>query len=128
MATVHRAERADKDGGVQEVALKRLIPTLQKDIVQLFLDEARLLRYLNHPNIASTFESGKVFGSYFIAMEYVKGPTLKELVTHCGQTVGAVPQPITLNIAAQLCDALDHAHNQVDERGTALGIVHRDIT
>lgn len=128
MATVHRAERAGRTGAPQQVALKRLIPTLQKEIVNLFLDEARLLRYLNHPNIAATFESGKVFGTYFIAMEYVKGPTLKELVTHCGMTVGAVPQPITLNLAAQLCDALDHAHNQVDEHGNPLGIVHRDIT
>src|SRR6185503_5757064 len=38
------------------------------------------------------------------------------------------PQPITLNVAAQLCDALDHAHNQVDEHGQPLGIIHRDIT
>ncbi len=128
MATVHRAEQTDRHGVVQQVALKRLIPTLQKEIVNLFLDEARLLRYLNHPNIAATYESGKIFGSYFIAMEYVKGPTLKELVTHCARTVGAVPQPITLNIAAQLCDALDHAHNQVDEKGQPLGIVHRDVT
>jgi eukaryotic-like serine/threonine-protein kinase len=127
MATVHRAEIQDKHG-VRQVALKRLIPTLQREIVQLFLDEARLLRYLKHPNIADTYDSGKVFGSYYIAMEYVKGPTLKELVAHCGMTVGAVPQPVTLNLAAQLCDALDHAHNQCDEKGQPLGIIHRDIT
>jgi eukaryotic-like serine/threonine-protein kinase len=127
MASVHRAERGVK-GGTQEVALKRLLPTLQKEIVQLFLDEARLLRYLDHPNIAKTYDSGKVFGTYFIAMEYVRGPTLKDLVAHCGATVGAVPQPITLNLAAQLCDALDHAHNRSDEHGKPLGIIHRDIT
>ncbi len=127
MATVHRAEREAR-GTVQQVALKRLIPTLQPQIVNLFLDEARLLTYLNHPNIAATYESGKVFGTYFIAMEYVRGPTLKELVTHCGMTVGTVPQPVTLNVAAQLCDALDHAHNQCDEHGHPLGIIHRDIT
>ncbi len=127
MATVHRAEIQQKTG-VRQVALKRLIPTLQKEVVSLFLDEARLLRYLRHPNIAETYDSGKIFGTYFIAMEYVRGPTLKELVAHCGQTVGAVPQPIALNIAAQLCDALDHAHNQCDEHGKPLGIIHRDIT
>ncbi len=127
MATVHRAEIQDK-GGVRQVALKRMIPTLKREVVQLFLDEARLLRYLKHPNIADTYDSGKVFGSYYIAMEYVRGPTLKELVAHCGMTVGAVPQPITLNLAAQLCDALDHAHNQCDEKGQPLGIIHRDIT
>src|SRR5258706_15304597 len=128
MATVHRAEQSVKGGGLREVALKRLLPTLQKELVTLFLDEARLLRYLDHPNIAATYDSGRVFGTYFIAMEYVPGPTLKALVEHCGKTVGSVPQPIALNLAAQLCDALEHAHNAVDERGQSLGIIHRDVT
>jgi serine/threonine-protein kinase len=128
MATVHRAELPQRDGSRKQVALKRLLPTLQRELVSLFLDEARLLRYLKHPNIAETYDSGKVFGTYFIAMEYVRGPTLKELVTHCGATVGGVPEPITLYLAAQLCDALDHAHNCRDEKGAPLGIIHRDVT
>jgi eukaryotic-like serine/threonine-protein kinase len=127
MATVHRAEQRGPDG-VKEVALKRLFPTLQRELVALFLDEARLLRYLKHPNIAATYDSGRVFGTYFIAMEYVHGPTLKQLVEHCGISVGAVPQAITLNLAAQLCDALDHAHNRCDEAGNPLHIIHRDVT
>ena len=127
MATVHRAELSTRTGP-REVALKRLLPTLSKDMVALFLDEARLLRYLDHPNIAATFDSGRVFGTYFIAMEYVRGHTLKELVEHCGRTVGSVPQPITLKLAAELCDALDHAHTRTDDRGRPLGIVHRDVT
>jgi serine/threonine-protein kinase len=127
MATVHRAELATA-GGVQQVALKRLVPTLERKLVALFLDEARLLRYLQHPNIAATCDSGRVFGSYFIAMEYVRGPTLKQLVEHCAVTVGSVPHAVTLHLAAQLCDALDHAHNQRDEHGKPLGIVHRDVT
>jgi serine/threonine protein kinase len=128
MATVHRAELPQRDGSRKQVALKRLLPTLQRELVQLFLDEARLLRFLKHPNIAETYDSGKVFGTYFIAMEYVRGPTLKELVTHCGATVGGVPEPITLYLAAQLCDALDHAHNCRDEKGAPLAIIHRDVT
>lgn len=128
MATVHRAELPQRDGSRKQVALKRLLPTLQRELVALFLDEARLLRYLKHPNIAETYDSGKVFGTYFIAMEYVRGPTLKELVTHCGATVGGVPEPITLYLTAQLCDALDHAHNCHDEKGAPLSIIHRDVT
>jgi len=128
MASVHRAEQPLRGGGVREVALKRLLPTLKKELVTLFLDEARLLHYLDHPNIAATYDSGRVFGTYFIAMEYVPGPTLKQLVEHTGATVGAVPQPITLDIAAQLCDALDHAHTRCDENGQPLNIVHRDVT
>jgi serine/threonine protein kinase len=128
MATVHRAELPQRDGTKKQIALKRLMPTYQKEIISLFLDEARLLKFLHHRNIAETYDSGKVFGTYFIAMEYVKGPTLKELVAHCAATVGAVPQEITLSLAAQICDALDHAHNRCDDKGAPLGIIHRDIT
>jgi len=127
MATVHRAEW-ETPRGVKQVALKRLVPTMQRELVSLFLDEARLLKHLQHPNIAATWDSGRLFGRYFIAMEYVRGPTLKELVEHCAVTVGPVPQPITLNLAAQLCDALDHAHNLCDPQGRPLGIIHRDVT
>jgi serine/threonine-protein kinase len=127
MATVHRAEQ-DVRGGVREVALKRLVPTLDRRSVALFLDEARLLRYLHHPNIPETYDSGRVFGTYFIAMEYIPGRTLKELVVHCRTTAGPVPPPIVLNLAAQLCDALDYAHRRCDEHGRPLGIIHRDVT
>ncbi len=128
MATVHRAERPQKNGPPKQVALKRLIPTTQRDLVALFVDEGRLLKHLDHPNIAATYESGKLFGTHFIAMEYVPGPTLKQLVARCGSTVGAVPEPITVNIAAQLTAALDYAHNKADPNGKPLGIIHRDIT
>jgi serine/threonine-protein kinase len=127
MATVHRAEQDTREG-VRQVALKRLVPTLDHKSVARFLDEARLLRYLHHPNIPETYDSGRVFGTYFIAMEYIPGRTLKELVAQCRAAVGPVPQPIVLNLAAQLCDALDYAHNRSDEHGRSLGIIHRDVT
>jgi len=127
MATVHRAEQQLRNGVVRQVALKRLLPTLNRELLTLFLDEARLLRHLDHPNIATTFDSGRVFGTYFITMEYVRGPTLKELVRQASM-VGYVPEAVTLNLAAQLCDALDHAHNRSDEHGHHLGIIHRDVT
>ncbi|HVK82603.1 MAG TPA: serine/threonine-protein kinase [Kofleriaceae bacterium] len=128
MATVHRAERTLRNGSTQQVALKRLNPTQQKELVALFLDEARVLKLLKHANVAETYDSGRVFGTYFIAMEYVAGPTLQDLVKHAGKTVGAIPQAITLNLAIQLCDALDYIHTLTDEKGEPLGIVHRDVT
>ncbi|HSK03676.1 MAG TPA: serine/threonine-protein kinase [Kofleriaceae bacterium] len=127
MATVHRAERETRKG-LQEVALKRLVPSLKRELVALFLDEAKLMQQLQHPNIPATYDSGRVFGTYFIAMEYVRGPNVKQLIEHCAVTVGAVPPAITLHLAAQLCDALDHAHNRRDKHGKPLGIIHRDVT
>jgi len=128
MASVHRAEQVLRNGVRREVALKRLLPTLKRELVTLFLDEARLTKHLDHPNIATTYDSGRIFGTYYIAMEYVRGPTLKELVQRCKTTVGSVPEPVTLHLIAQLCDALDHAHNRCDDQGKHLGIIHRDVT
>jgi eukaryotic-like serine/threonine-protein kinase len=130
MSTVHLVEVRDRVGPRRLLALKRLsaAAATRKTLRQSFIDEARLTSYLHHRNIVETFESGKVGDTYYIAMEYVSGPTLKELIDHCKETIGLLPIAITLNLAVQLCDALDHAHNQCDEHGKPLGIVHRDVS
>lgn len=127
IATVHLARsRAIKN----PVALKRLHPhvTSIREIVGSFIDEARLARYLQHPGIARIYEYGRLRGVYFIAFEYVPGPTLQQLQKHCAAHVGRIPLRVVLEIAYQLCDALDHAHNLRDRVGLPLGIVHRDVS
>jgi eukaryotic-like serine/threonine-protein kinase len=130
MASVHLAEQVAKDGTRRRVALKRLLPraALDRDLIDSFEQEGKLLRYLDHPNIAATYDIGKIQATYFIAMEYVPGPTLKDLVEQCASTVNKVPNQITLNIAYQIAEALDHAHHMRDEHGRPLGIIHRDIS
>jgi serine/threonine protein kinase len=112
------------------VALKRLYPHIAnvRELVGAFIDEARLAKYLRHPGIARVYEFGKLRGIYFIAFEFVPGPTLLQLQEHCRDYVGPIPTMVVLEIAYQLCDALDHAHNLRDELGFPLGIVHRDIS
>jgi eukaryotic-like serine/threonine-protein kinase len=130
MSTVHLVEARDEVGARRLVALKRLsaVAAARNTLRQSFIDEARLTSYLHHRNIVEIFESGKLGDTYFIAMEYIPGPTLKQLIDHCKETIEFLPIPITLNLAAQLCDALDHAHNQRDEHGRSLGIIHRDVS
>jgi eukaryotic-like serine/threonine-protein kinase len=130
MATVHRAIGIAKDGSRTPVALKRLIPrvAMNKELLTSFLDEGRLLRYLDHPHIAITYDAGKVAGYHYIAMEYIPGPTLKELVNQCAATANKMPTQMALSIAFQLADALDHAHRRCDEFGRPLGIIHRDVS
>jgi serine/threonine-protein kinase len=130
MASVHRAEWVGPDGERRRVALKRLFPHVaeNEEMVASFIDEARLARYLKHPNIAQVYEFGRFSGAYFIAFEYVPGPTVQQLERKCAAHVGPIPIAVTLNIIGQLCDALDHAHNRSDEEGLPLGIVHRDIS
>jgi serine/threonine protein kinase len=112
------------------VALKRLFPHIAnvRELVGSFIDEARLAKYLRHPGIARVYEFGKLRGIYFIAFEFVPGPTLLQLQEHCREYVGQIPTKVVLEIAYQLCDALDHAHGRRDELGLPLGIVHRDVS
>jgi len=130
MATVHRAETRGVEGFSRVVALKRLLPQVSEDpaMVQSFVHEARLASQLHHANVAQTYDLGKVEDTYFIAMEYVPGPTLGQLVKQCAAASGSMPIPIALAILVQICDALDHAHNLCDDQGTPLGIIHRDVS
>jgi serine/threonine protein kinase len=127
MASVHVAEHAETG---RRVALKRLLPhkASEPETLRSFLDEARLVVHLKHPNIAETYECGEVDGTYFIAMEYVPGHTLGQLIRQCEKTIGVIPFPITVNILIQLCDALEYAHTLTDEHGKPLNIIHRDIS
>lgn len=127
IATVHLARsRAIKN----PVALKRMYPHIAsvRELVGSFIDEARLARHLRHPGIARVYEFGRLRGIYFIAFEFVPGPTLQQLHQHCNEHVGRIPVPVVLELVDQICDALDHAHNLKNELGLPLGIVHRDVT
>ncbi len=130
MAVVHLAEARSAAGFRKRVALKRLLPHVahNPELVAAFAAEARLAGYLRHPNIAQIFDFGKLEGVHYIAFEFVPGPTLEQLARQCNANVGPIPTPIVLNIAHQICDALDHAHNLTDEAGRPLGIVHRDVS
>jgi serine/threonine protein kinase len=130
MAEVHLAEWRPPGGSPKRVALKRLYPHIagNEELVAMFIDEARLARYLRHPNIAEVYEFGRIAGTYFIAFEFVQGPTLHQLARQCDQHVGYIPIPLVLEIVIQLCDALHHAHNLCDEKGLSLGLVHRDVS
>ncbi|HMG53209.1 MAG TPA: serine/threonine-protein kinase [Kofleriaceae bacterium] len=129
MATVHRAEK--RGVGIRRpIALKRLLFHVAADpaLVKLFVDEARLASHLRHANVAQTYELGKVGDTFFIAMEYASGPTLAQIIRQCLAAAGDMPLTITVNVLAQICEALDHAHNLCDETGRSLRIIHRDVS
>src|SRR5262245_35560635 len=130
MATVHRAEMHGIAGFRRQIALKRLLPQVAADpsFVQAFVDEARLAAHLRHINIAQVHDLGKFEGTFFIAMEYIAGPTLMQVLRQSSSAAGPVPVAIAVHILAQICDALDYAHCLKDEAGTPLGIIHRDVS
>ncbi len=114
MADVYLAE--DQELG-RRVALKLLNDRHAADeqFVERFRREAQSAAGLNHPNIVSIFDRGRAEGTYYIAMEYLDGRTLKELLVRNGPT----PIPIAIDYARQILGALSFAHRN--------GIIHRDI-
>ena len=130
MATVHRAKKRGPEGFEQTVALKRMLAHLAEDpsFVESFVREAKVASMLVHPNIAQVYDFGRIRGIYYIVMELVQGFDVRKLLRYASRANEAIPLPVVMTVLGELCDALDHAHNFVDEQGNRLDIVHRDIS
>ena len=114
MATVYLAE--DQELG-RRVAIKTLDDRHAQDdqFIERFRREASSAAVLSHPNIVAVYDRGQSDGTYYIAMEYLEGKTLKELLV----SRGATPVRIAVDYTRQILAALEYAHRN--------GIVHRDI-
>jgi serine/threonine protein kinase len=130
MATVHRAKKRGPQGFERSVALKRMLQHLAEDptFVESFVREAKVASLLQHPNIAQIYDFGRIGGIYYIAMELVAGFDIRKLLRFANRSHEPIPLHVVLSILAEMCEALEYAHNFVDEHGTPLHIVHRDIS
>ncbi len=130
MAEIFLARQWGQGGFFRDVVIKRLFPHLAEHERQLrmFLDEARLLSQLSHPNIPQVYDVGLEDGYWYIAMEYVEGLTVADLWRLGAKSGQVMPLNVALGILVQACDALHHAHERKDRAGRALRIVHRDVT
>lgn len=127
MAELFLADYVRRDGFRRKVAVKRILPHLagNKDFINMFTREARLAALLQHPNIVQIFDYGKIENAYFIAMEYIDGKNLGEILSAMNQGL-TVEQ--TVFIILQICKGLDYSHTKRDEKGKAFHIIHRDIS
>ena len=130
MATVYEAEQLGPAGFTKQIALKIIHDRYAKqpEWLQLFIDEAKLSANLVHGNIVQIYQLGQFDNEYFIAMEFIKGVTLRALIDRHRQLGQAMTPPMAAYIASRVCRALDFAHNFVDSRGRRLDIVHRDVS
>jgi len=129
MAEVYRAKIFGIDGFEKEMVVKKILPKYAKkqSFVQMFVDEAKIAVALSHGNIVPIYELGEFAGSYYIAMEYVEGPTVLDVLRECFSHNKQLPPPCALYIAAEVAKGLSYAHNKNGVDGNTLGIVHRDI-
>jgi serine/threonine-protein kinase len=127
MAEVWEAESAD---GARRVAIKRILPRFADDpsVRRMFMDEARIVSALDHPNIVKLVDSGWSHGSDFLVFEFVDGADAKTAMSAARRSNLATSDAVVAHVLAEIAGALHYAHGLRDAAGRAFGIVHRDVT
>jgi serine/threonine protein kinase len=130
MAEVFVAKAFGVEGFERLLAIKKILPTMGEDaeFISMFVDEARIAVQLSHANIVQVLELGKHDGNLYIAMEYISGRDVRQLLERYRKRQQSMPIPQAALIVAEVCEALDYAHRKRDASGRPLGIVHRDVS
>ncbi len=130
MARIYLGRSTTGLAGERLLVVKRILPGLSQsgEFARLFVDEAKLSAQLTHGNIVQVLDLGRAEGQLYIAMEYVEGFDLRELLRHCSKQRVALPLEHTLRILVEVLRGLDHAHRKRGEDGRLLHIVHRDVS
>ncbi len=130
MARIYLGRQRTELGGERLAVVKQMLPFLSssREFSQLLIDEAKLAAQLSHGNIAQVLDLGREDDQLYIAMEYVEGFDLRDLLRHCSR--GKVPLPVefSLLVVIETLRALDYAHRKKNDEGQPLGVVHRDVS
>ncbi len=129
MAEVYLA-RATLGAGVEKlVALKTARPAYGPDtrLGALFLNEARVSASLQHPNVVQVFDFGEAAGRPYLAMEYVHGRELHDVLARVNEGQ-PLPVDLLVQVLAEICEALEYVHTQRGLDGAPLNLVHRDVS
>ena len=130
MAEIYRATMPGIGGFEKTVAIKKILPHLaeNEEFITMLIDEARIIVSIDHYNIAQVYDLGRIDDSYYIAMEYIHGPDLSDVIKGMARRNQYVPIPHAIYIGSCICAGLHVAHAKTDEQGNPLNIVHRDVS
>jgi serine/threonine-protein kinase len=130
MAELLLARSGGIEGFERHVVVKRIRVERARDqnVINMFLDEARLAASLHHANIVQVHDIGHEKGEYFFAMEYVHGEDLRRLLNHLAKKGEQLPLEHVLSVIMAAAAALHYAHEHKSKDGKPLGIVHRDVS
>jgi serine/threonine-protein kinase len=128
-ASIHLGRTVGVGGFARTVAIKRLHRQYAKDpdVSAMFLDEAKVVARIRHPNVLPTIDLIAEDDELFLVMEYVEGITLRQLMREARRRKRRVPLPIVLRVMAGALHGLHAAHEARTERGEPLQLIHRDI-
>ncbi len=129
MGEIYLAKQQGPSGFEKLLVIKRILSHhLEKaDYLDMFLSEAKLVARLSHHNIIQIHEMGEIEGDYYIAMEYVRGKALRDVIDELRAEGKNVPLAHVIELGIKLCEGLGYAHQARDIRGRPMNIVHRDI-
>src|SRR5688572_1205132 len=130
MASVHLGRLMGPVGFSRTVAIKRLHENFARDpeFVAMFLDEARLVARIRHPNVVQTLDVVASAQELLLVMEYVPGESLTLLIKRARSAGKFIPIPIVVDIVTSLLNGLHAAHEATNEKGEPLNVVHRDVS
>jgi eukaryotic-like serine/threonine-protein kinase len=130
MGQVFLARQKGAGGFEKLLVVKRILPHLaeEDEFIHMFFDEARIAAALNHPNIAQIFDLGEAEGTYYIAMEYIHGESLRAVNNRANERGGGMPLALKCRVIADAAAGLDFAHRAKSLSGKPLGLIHRDVS
>jgi len=133
MAEVFRARLDGPMGFQKELAIKLIRDSIVREEggehVRALINEARIGGLLKHPNVVETYELGHDEDKYYIAMEFIDGISLSEILMESRDAGWMVPKEVMLDLAIQVCKGLSYAHSFVADRDSTEQpwVVHRDL-
>ncbi|MBI5536800.1 MAG: serine/threonine protein kinase [Deltaproteobacteria bacterium] len=130
MASVYAARMQGKHGFEKLVAIKTILPQLAGDprLEKMFLDEARIVSGIRHPNVAEIFDVGEQDDILYMIFEWVDGDSLSTLRRVVAKKGSRIPIGIVLRMLADACAGLHAAHELTDHQGNLQQVVHRDVS
>ena len=130
MGIIYEAEQHGARNFVKRVAIKviRQSYASQKQFIENFVGEAKLVADLIHTNIVQTYHLGEAKGVYYITMELIRGVNLEQFADQLRDKNRVLPVELAVFIASRVCRGLAYAHGKLDKDGKPLGIVHRDVS
>jgi serine/threonine protein kinase len=130
MGVIYLAKSRGAAGFEKTVIIKKILDHLaeEQEFITKFLDEGRIVVNLTHGNIVPVFDMGEEDGEYFIAMEYLPGRDLRDVLKRLQKRDEIIPVHLAVHIVTEVCKGLDYAHRRTDDAGNSLDIVHRDVS
>src|SRR5687767_2339441 len=130
MAEILLGRVPGESGFARAVVIKRVLKHLArtKEFEGMFLDEARIVSGIHHPNVVQVFDLGRDGDELFMVMEYLVGESAAGLMRRLAVLGESLEPVIGAHVVAEVCAGLHAAHELTDGNGNPQSLVHRDVS